>query len=126
MSSDHNDAGGSSPASARGGFDAADSNQPKGKENTFQFRADIDLGEVATKAEKEFLEANRPKPEMELNLTPEGGFETTVKQKVNVEQERRIQKIGNSLRQAQDRLRNGFAKSQDRGVSQAQDREYER
>ena len=68
----------------------------------------MDMGSVATKAERDHLIANRPKPDLEMHLTPDSALEASVKDKVNQAQENRIQKLTNSLNRAQERLHRGI------------------
>lgn len=77
----------------------------------FQYKAEMDMGNIATKAEHDHLVENRPKPELEVHLTPDGAHEAVVKQQVNLENERRIQQLQNSLNTAHDRLHSGFQKA---------------
>lgn len=75
------------------------------RSDEFQFKADTEMGSIATKAELDHRIENRPKPDLEPHLTPDDGTQAPVDNAVNDKNELRIQNLRNSLLNAQDELR---------------------
>ena len=111
MSKSNSNTAAVSQSSAQSDFSAA---QPANDQG-FQYKADMKMGNVATKTEHDHLVENRPTPELEVHLTPDGIEETIVKQQVNLKNERRIQQLQNSLNNAHDRLQNDHGIANMRG-----------
>lgn len=70
---------------------------------------------ISTKEERDALIAARPKPKLEKHLTPGGITETSVRQKLNLQNEARIERIENRLKTAQSNMRFAHKKAQVRG-----------
>lgn len=81
------------------------------QKDNFQYKADVEMDSIATKSELDLRIDNRPKPELEPHLTPDGSLHTSVDSAVNHDNEIRIQKLRNSLINAHDRLKNDHEKA---------------
>jgi hypothetical protein len=103
---------GSNTGSAQTGFASAQSENAK----EFQYKADMEMGSIATKAEYDHRVNSRPTPELEPHLTPDDGTQAPVDHAVNRDNEVRIQQLRNSLLNAQERLR------KDRGLASVRGR----
>lgn len=105
---------GSNMGSAQTGFASAQSENAK----EFQYKADMEMGSIATKAEYDHRVNSRPTPELEPHLTPDDGTQAPVDHAVNHDNEARIQKLRNSLLNAQDGLRHDRKIAKVRGQAQ--------
>ncbi len=117
MSSGKDGADNSAPNSAGANFSetGTKSETHSQRSDEFQFKADTEMGSIATNAELEHRIENRPKPELEPHLTPDDGTQESVDNAVNDKNELRIQNLRNSLLNAQDKLEKGQYFSQIRG-----------
>lgn len=75
----------------------------------------MEMGSIATKAELDHRINTRPTPELEPHLTPDDGTQAPVDNAISQDNERRIQKLRNSLLNAKERLDEDHELAQVRG-----------
>lgn len=70
---------------------------------------------IVTKAELEQRIAARPKPRVELHLTPSGSEAVNVRRSIDHDRERRIQHLDERLQKAREKLEKGHGLALQRG-----------